>query len=268
MSYSQFKEIIDKVGDYLIFIGLWNYGEPLVNPELYKMIGYCSKKNIITILSTNGILLNEENSRSLLAADLKYLIICLDGISDDIYKKYRNTAQFTQIKNNIIGFCELKKKNRSRFPIVELQFIVMRDNEYQVNNFFSTVCSWGVNRASLKKFSMLRNHRTVNEFMPKNEDYRLDCYKKAGHFRKIFCRVPWQSFVVNSDGWVVPCCSDYFSAEKMGNVFTDDVKEIWNNSNYIKFRRNIRQNINSVGICINCPHSCGQAGDFISVRQF
>lgn len=141
ISYSQFKEIIDKIGDYLIFIGLWNYGEPLMNPELSKMIEYCSKKGIITILSTNGILLNGENSLSLLAAGLKYLIIYVDGISDDIYKKYRNTAQLTQIKNNVKWVCDLKKEKKFMFPIVELQFIVMKDNKHQVNNFFSTACS-------------------------------------------------------------------------------------------------------------------------------
>ncbi|MFZ2602420.1 MAG: SPASM domain-containing protein, partial [Candidatus Omnitrophota bacterium] len=95
----------------------------------------------------------------------------------------------------------------------------------------------GVDRASLKKFSMLRDYKLVNEFIPKNDDYVLDCYKNTGDFRKNFCHVPWQSLVVNSDGWVVPCCSDYFSVEKMDNVSVEDVDKIWHNNKYIKFRR-------------------------------
>lgn len=268
MPYDDFKNVIDKIGDYLIFVVLWNYGEPLLNSKLGKMIEYCSKKGIVTVLSTNGSLLSKERSLELFNAGLKYLIVSVDAVTNDIYQKYRGTVKLSEIENNIIQACNLKKKNKLRFPIIELQFIVMKENEHQVNGFFLIADSWGADRASLKKFSALRSSGLLDEFTPLNSNYLLDYYKRPGFIRKDFCLVPWQSLVINSDGWVLPCCSDYFSTEKMGNIFKEDINQIWNNNRYIKFRRQIKHDINLVDTCRNCPHDSGQSGSFVSTRQF
>jgi radical SAM protein with 4Fe4S-binding SPASM domain len=268
MPYDNFKKVIDEIGDCLIFVVLWNYGEPLLNSDLGKMIDYCSGKGIITVLSTNGSLLSKERSLELFNAGLKYLIICVDAVTEDIYQKYRGTVKLSEIKNNITQTCNLKKKNKLRFPIIELQFIVMKENEHQASDFFLMAGSWGVDRASLKKFSALRSSGALDEFMPLNSDYLLGCYKSPGFIQKNFCFVPWQSLVINSDGWALPCCSDYFCTEKMGNIFEEDINQIWNNSRCIQFRRRIKYNINSIDICRDCPHDSGQSGSFISTRQF
>jgi radical SAM protein with 4Fe4S-binding SPASM domain len=266
MPYAKFKEIIDKIGDSLFFVGLWNYGEPLLNPELSRMIAYCSKKGIVTVLSTNGILLDRAKSLDLFAAGLKYLIICVDGITEDVYREYRNTAKLAEVENNVRQACILKQEKKSKFPILELQFIVMKGNEHQVDGFFPLAYSWGLDRATLKKVSTLKSFKLANDFLPQNDQYLLDCYKDTG-LRKGFCSIPWQTLVINADGGVIPCCSDYFSIEKMGNIFIEDISKIWNNR-YIDFRRRIKQNINSSDICSYCPHGSGDAGSFIAARQF
>ncbi|MFA5725407.1 MAG: radical SAM protein [Candidatus Omnitrophota bacterium] len=269
MPYAEFKEIIDKIGDCLIFVGLWNYGEPLLNPELNKMIAYCSKKGIVTVLSTNGTLLDRAKSLDLFAAGLKYLIICVDGVTEEVYQEYRNTAKLAEVENNVRQVCDLKKEKRSKFPVIELQFIVMKGNEHQVDEFFPLAYSWGLDRAVLKKVSMLKDIKLADDFLPRNDNYLLDCYKSTGKsIPKGFCDIPWQTMVVNSDGWVVPCCSDYFSLEKTGNVFVDSIDKIWNNNNYIKLRSRMKNDINPLGVCNNCPHHSGHTGSFISARNF
>lgn len=268
MPYDNLTRVIDKIGDYLIFVVLWNYGEPLLNPNLDRMIEYCSKKGIITVLSTNGNLLSKERSLGLFSAGLKYLIVCVDAVTDDIYQKYRGAVKLSEIKNNIVQACKLRKENKLKFPVIELQFIVMRENEHQVDDFLLMAYSWGVDRASLKKFSALLGSGPLDEFMPLNNNYLLDCYKKPGSIRKGFCFVPWQSLVINSDGWVLPCCSDYFCTEKMGNILEEDISQIWNNSRCIKFRRQIKHDINSIDICRDCPHDSGQSGSFVLTKQF
>lgn len=268
MPYDNFRNIIDKVGDYLIFVALWNYGEPLLNPDLARMVEYCSAKGIITVLSTNGSLLNREKSLALFNCGLKYLIICIDGISEDVYQKYRAADKLSEVENNLRWACGIKKKTKSKFPVIELQFIVMKENEHQVKDFLTLARSWGVDRVSLKRFSALRDSGLPGGFLPQNNDYVLDCYKKTGYVPKDFCSVPWQGLVINSDGGVVPCCSDYFSNQKLGNISEEDVSQIWNNARYIEFRRQVKHDINSVGICRDCPHDSGQVGSFISTRQF
>ncbi len=268
MPYNNFKDIIDKIGDSLIFVVLWNYGEPLLNPDINKMVEYCSRKGIITVLSTNGILLKQKKSLELFNAGLKYLIICVDAGSEDVYQKYRGAVKLSEIQNNISRACRLKRESKSKFPIIELQFIIMKGNEHQVDDFYSMAVFLGADMVSLKKFSALRRSGSLNEFMPLNSEYILDCYKKAWPIRKNLCPVPWQSLVINSDGSVLPCCSDYFSTQKFGNIFEEDIRAVWNNNEYVEFRRQIKHNIRFIGICCDCPHDSGQAGSFISTKQF
>jgi radical SAM protein with 4Fe4S-binding SPASM domain len=268
MSYNDFKKIIEEVGDYLIFVALWNYGEPLLNPDIAKMIGYCSSKGLITILSTNGNLLTPGKSLELFTAGLKYLIIGIDGVSEDTYQRYRSAGKLSEIEYNVREAHNLKKANEFKFPIIDLQFIVMKDNERQAESFFPLARAWGAERASLKRFIMFKDTGFRDEFVPQNENYVLDCYKKGNSIYKNFCPTPWQALVIDSNGWVVPCCSDYFSKKNMGDAFRQDLKKIWNNNIYMAFRREIKNNINSIDICSNCCNNSGQSGSFISVRQF
>jgi hypothetical protein len=54
LSFNSFKNVIDELGDYLLLIILWNWGEPFLNPEIYRMIEYAKIKNIVVHSSTNG----------------------------------------------------------------------------------------------------------------------------------------------------------------------------------------------------------------------
>jgi MoaA/NifB/PqqE/SkfB family radical SAM enzyme len=53
MSLEGFKSIIDDMRDYLLFIVLWDWGEPLLNPDLPDMTRYAAEHDIKTVASTN-----------------------------------------------------------------------------------------------------------------------------------------------------------------------------------------------------------------------
>ncbi len=54
LSLETFKKFIDEVGDYLLLIIFWNWGEPFLNPEATDMIRYATDKGILIHSSTNG----------------------------------------------------------------------------------------------------------------------------------------------------------------------------------------------------------------------
>ena len=264
MTFEEFKKNINRLGKYLVFIALWNYGEPLLNTELSKMIRYASDKKIITIVNTNGLLLDQNKAKEVLVSGLKYLIISLDGTDNDVYGEYRQGGNFSLLRDNVKQLCGIKKKLGVRFPIIELQFIVMQKNEHQAYNFFSLARNWGVDRASLKKFNTLVRFEQPEIFLPKNDLFVSDVFKGEANFIKNTCSAPWSGMVLNSDGNIVPCCSDFFSIRKMGNAFQEDINDIWNGEDYIKLRKEMNSTIHSPEICNDCPHTYGQEGDFIS----
>jgi len=74
-----FKRIVDEIRDASELVFPWGLGEPLLNPDVFRMIRYCRDAGLYTVLSTNATLLDEERSRLLIEAGLDHLIIAFDG---------------------------------------------------------------------------------------------------------------------------------------------------------------------------------------------
>ena len=91
LSYKTFKNFIDQFGDYLLLIILWDWGEPFLNPDIFKIISYAKTKNILIHSSTNGnVRFSEEKAEELVNSGLDSLIVAVDGATQETYGKYRN----------------------------------------------------------------------------------------------------------------------------------------------------------------------------------
>jgi MoaA/NifB/PqqE/SkfB family radical SAM enzyme len=44
MDFEDYKKIIDEMGDYLLNVTLWNFGEPFLHKQISDMIDYAKKK--------------------------------------------------------------------------------------------------------------------------------------------------------------------------------------------------------------------------------
>jgi radical SAM protein with 4Fe4S-binding SPASM domain len=51
---------------------------------------------------------------------------------------------------------------------------------------------------------------------------------------------------------VVPCCFDKDASHKLGDLKDQSFKEIWQNDNYKKFRKDIMTSRKNIDICANC----------------
>ena len=58
--------------------------------------------------------------------------------------------------------------------------------------------------------------------------------------------------VINWNGQVLPCCYDQYEKYKLGNVFKEGLKKVWNNQEYIKFRKIVLKNQKSIPMCDTC----------------
>jgi radical SAM protein with 4Fe4S-binding SPASM domain len=62
----------------------------------------------------------------------------------------------------------------------------------------------------------------------------------------------WSGNVLTWDGLVVPCCFDKDAMHQLGNLKTQSFKEVWNNSNYQQFRKELMTSRKNIDICANC----------------
>ncbi len=250
MSFEHYKMIVDELCDTLMFLSLWNFGEPLLNNKIIEMIKYAKMKRIAVALSTNAVLFTNDKISELLDSGVDLLVVPLDGATKSTYEKYRKNAIFEHTLENINSLVRRKKELNKHTPLIDLQFIVMKGNEHEISLFKKLAEQLEVDIFTLKKAVFIREERA--DFFPQNDYLVCDCYLKK--IDAVHCNRVYVSSVINSNGDVVPCCFDTTFQYIMGNVFNGNrFREIWNNVKYRDFRKKAYGSIKDVDICQNCP---------------
>ena len=266
MSLENFKKIIDEIGDTLVHIALWNFGESLLNKDVYEMIKYAKQKKIFIRISTNGLFFGpapnvEENLERLLSSNLDDFIFAIDGASQETYEKYRVGGNLKKIFEHVKKAVEIKRKIGSK-TFIEIQMIVMKHNEHELNKMEEIAKEIGVDKLTFKTVSFQvdksgKVEQRFDVFLPSNEAYSR--YKKIQDkvIRKDDalneCERTWYSMVINWDGDVTACCFDPNREYNLGNVFKDGgFKAVWNNQKYVNFRKRILTDKQSIPMCKNC----------------
>ena len=256
MDLENFKKLMNEIGDYLVHITLWSQGEPFVNRHFSEMVSFAKKKGIKTMTSTNGHFLSE-NADKIVNSGLDVLIIAMDGASQETYEKYRVNGNFEKVYDGMRAVTEAKVKLKSKTPAIELQFIVMKHNEHEIDSIRRLAHECGAQTISFKTAQVYSDEQ-AKEFLPTQEKYRRYQLNSDGKFKtKLkeinFCRWVLLCPVINWDGTVSPCCFDKNAEYGLGNVFSNGgLKKIWKNEAYAKFRQQIFTKRKEIPICTNC----------------
>jgi len=255
ISFNSFKIIIDQIYPYLLNLFLYFQGEPLLNRDLFKLITYANSKNIFTVTSTNGHYLNEENCKNIVYSKLDKIIISLDGTNQASYKKYRKNGNFEKVIKGINKLTETKLKLNSKTPFIEIQFIVLKTNEHQINDFKKLCKDLKINKISLKS-AQIYNYQNDNEFIPNIKKYSRyvkenDSWEIKNKLKNKCWRL-WNSSVITWNGEVLPCCFDKDAKYSFGNVLNQNFKKIIKNEKFYLFANKLLTNRKSIDICNNC----------------
>jgi len=272
MNLGEFKSIIDDMEDYLLFITLWDWGEPLLNPELPEMISYAAERDIKTVVSTNCNCMHfhdEAYMERLLRSGLSTLILAVDSLHQDSYEMYRKKGDLAGALAGIKRVISLKKKLDSETLLI-LRMVVMRQNEHQIAAMRRLARNLGVDRFSLKTVNPLYIAESSDkDIVPKNPRYRRYQYKE-GTFERLrkeyTCDIVWRQCTIHSNGNIVPCCWFYDEDHKAGNVLSNGgLKRLWNSQSYRDFRRKILLDKESISYCKTCTfnYKFSRAGWFL-----
>lgn len=265
MSFINFKRIIEELGGYIYSLRLENWGEPLLNEEIFEMISYAKSKKIVTSFNTNFSVLNEKNAERLILSGLDHIKISLDGVSQETYVKYRVGGDFNKIIDNIRLLVRKRAQLSKKNPFIEIQFIVMRHNEDEIDRISQLCAELGVDGLALEGLHpdmreelFSQDSRSIDKFkswLPKKSKYSLFDYKNNRRkYNPKICNALWTSMVINWDGTISPCCSVYDKKYDFGNIFEDGLKKVWNNQKYRASRKLMGRKKKSgvETVCINC----------------
>jgi radical SAM protein with 4Fe4S-binding SPASM domain len=240
LSYEGFRQIIDQVGQYAYEIFLHNWGEPLLNREIFEMIEYAQSKNIGANLSTNFNLINNADVERLARSSLEYLIVSIDGTTDEVYSYYRKGGNFQRVMKNLKDLLSIRQRLKRKTPIVEWQFIVMKHNVHQVEDARRLAGEIGVDLFRVVPVGLpfdAQDREILREqWFPKlgnlSSEAEVSEYQFLQKRRKVGCYYLYRSLIVNSDGRVAPCCIVYGDKNDFGEILTQDFAQLWNNEYY------------------------------------
>jgi len=264
LSLDNFKKIIEELGPYLIHIDFCNWGEPLLNKDIYEMIRCAKGYGIDTKIDSNLNVFSEEDAENIVSSGLDKIIVSIDGASRDSYSKYRVGGDFDAALNNLKLLIKKKRALKKTNPYICWQFLVFRHNEHEIDKAKSMGRELGVDDVSITKAFI-----GDKDWIPLNEQYSHyknseigDGQYTSGYFKPPkteFCNWPWEAIAVNSNGSVSPCCSVEDEKYDFANILTQPFKELWNNKKYIQARRFIGSRgecgRDSANICRGCRHS-------------
>lgn len=249
MALNQFKNIIDQLEEGIIYLVLYNLGEPLLNQHIYQMIKYAKEKKIFIRLSTNANFYNKDII-SVLDCGIDELVISLDCVTPQAYLKYKKNPSFERVIDNIKLI--VKTRGKRLIPFINLQLLLMRDTENDIGKFKKMVRNLGVDAGLIKKVRIdFPGINPDKSFLPQNDKHIRRAYKD-NYYGQGICYRPWISTLIFMDGSVVPCCFDMEGEYLFGNISNRNFTEIWNNEEYTFFRKEMLRGTDRVYLCKQC----------------
>lgn len=251
-----FKKTIDELSKELMYLIFYFQGEPYLNPGFLEMVSYASKKGIYTATSTNAHYLTEQHARKTIESGLDRLIISIDGTTQEVYQQYRRGGRLEKVLEGTRNIVKWKKELKSKTPFIFFQFLVVKPNEHQIEDVKRLAKEMGVDQVRFKT-AQVYDYSKGNPLIPtldkfsryrKNSDGSYAIKNKLANH----CWRLWHDPVVTWDGLVVPCCFDKDATKRMGDLKQNSFKEIWNNSDYRRFRGQILEGRKNIDICANC----------------
>lgn len=242
MKLSVCKDIIDNLKDYLFFVRLYNWGEPFLNLEIFKMIDYIHQNNIGTIISTNLNIVNDEIIEKIVNSPLDYLIVSIDGITQDIYEKYRVGGNLDRVMSNLRKIISLKERKKKKLLKIEWLYVVNQYNEKEMRKAEELAIKMGVDNIH---FSPIMDSLSASKMDSSGENI-YKSFKTSFNFSSSgskTCSWLYSRIIFNWDGKVSPCCGLDNAAFDFGDINRDKIRDIWNNKYYQTARKIFKDNL-------------------------
>jgi radical SAM protein with 4Fe4S-binding SPASM domain len=271
MDLEHFKRVIDAVAPWAYEVSLYNWGEPLLHRDIFHMIRYAKERNLATLMSSHLSLRKQELMDRLIEAGLGELTVSLDGVTQDVYEKYRVGGNLELVLRNLRYLLERRRELGSPTPVIEWQFIVFKHNEHQMDQARQMARDLGVDLIRFipaglpfdadpeKKQRLAKDWFSTNPELRYQDPAAAD-FKNASFRQKGGCYYLYRSMTVNPDGAVSPCCIVYNDQYDFGNVLKDNVAQdnftsLWNNDYFRSARSEFSRIAVSPGkatVCKNC----------------
>jgi len=230
-------------------VDLFNWGEPLLNPDIIKLIEHLKSRNILVTIHTNfNVKKSDAFFSSLINSGLDHLIISLDGASQNTYSVYRRNGDFNLVISNIKRLINIKRRLNATDPILTWKFIVNKYNEHELLKAKNMASMFDIKFIAVKMGLSDDLPDTIFDddveqrkmvWLPKDKKYIYDYYlgKYELPLHDDSCPHLFQQVCVTPNGKIFPCCWVMDEKNYYGDLIKQSFHEIWDNEKYSSSRR-------------------------------
>lgn len=236
MSFDDFVLLCNKLKPFLLstklnWLDLHGYGEPLLDNELFKKIEYVSNQfpNVKSRIVTTLYNTTPNTLSSFLSCGLTEMVISHYATSEEEFKDIHGVPGFDMTRNNINTL--LKLNNEKGHPIhILIENISMKQlysdkheemRRKRITSWHEQAIQWG---AEIRNLSSPHNWGSAFLF----KDVSSGICSIVNGYRKRILQITW-------DGKIIPCCFDYNADVIFGNIFKEDLEEVFSSVIYNKF---------------------------------
>jgi MoaA/NifB/PqqE/SkfB family radical SAM enzyme len=264
MPLEDLRQVVDEIAPYAYRIELYNWGEPLLHPDIFDMIEYVSQRRISVGLSSNLNHLDQDMALRLVSSGLSQLVVSVDGANQASYSAYRQRGDLQAVLSNLKMLLETRRSLESQTPFIIWRMLVGKHNEHEVQTVRSMAHATGVDAFMTGTLLVdTRDPEQADQWLPTDPAY--SGYDYDHELQNTWdCNDLWELMVINWDGGVSPCCWLHDAQYDFGNAVQQTVRAVWTGPSYVSARRLIGQRREERNDTWTICHRCRGHPDYMA----
>lgn len=263
----QIKEIMRKVAEYKVPFINYGGGEPLLRKDLFELTEYATSLGYVVSMNTNAFLMTREKAALAKKSGFQTVGISIDSTIPEVHDKFRNTPGSHE------RAIQAAKYLREEGVRLTVSSVICRINHHEFAALVEQAKQMGAEQISLHNYKCTGMGFKNKDELDLSPEEWMDFYMKAIELRAnekdirismddpITASIhnnPEQKIVkgstcgklslnIRANGDVTPCG---FIPLVIGNLLTDDLKDLWDNSKVLDKMRNKKPKEK----CLTCKH--------------
>ena len=234
ITIDNYKYIINKIKNNTKEIYLHVLGEPLIHKDINYFIDYANKEGLLVNITTNGYLIDKIKDNH----NIHRLNISLHS-----YNKKYNISLINYLDNIFNTIDNIRDKT-----FISLRLWTINKESNNILNYINERYNTNITNIDSNTKIRITNNLIIDTFHPFIwPDMNNNYYNTNGTCKGLIDHIG-----ILSDGSIIPCCLDSKGIINLGNIYQDDINDIYNKEIVKEMIKGFKNNYKCQELCRHC----------------
>ena len=261
------------------YIHLQGWGEPLLSPHFFELVGLVKSHGCRCGTTTNGMLIDDKTAERLVTSGIDLVAISLTGAGAS-HDRFRQGAPLSAVLDGIKTLSRAKQQVRHAPPAIHVAYMLLQDGIAEIQQLPALLAGLSVNEIVVSTLDHLPHPclsaQLIQRGTPQWTQIEEQLAEIKQQLEKSGTRLIFESglstdssptcseridraLVIAADGGIHPCVfanlpelSTGRKSKTFGNLQHDGFDKTWWSDGYIRFRKSFGNNATDK-LCLGCP---------------